>query len=276
VQSGYPFALVPFLLGQLAVSSVQLMTHYANDYFDFEADSANKTPTRWSGGSRVLVNGELPRETALRVALLVGAFAPLSAIALLVTSGARPMLVPVALIAVVQLLAWSYSGPPFKLHTRGLGEPTTALVVPFLTPLTGFAVLSGRVEFLPMALGLPLCLLQIAMLLGIEFPDRAGDRAVGKASWVVLLGPCRAARLTAALTVAAFVAAFLGPWFGVPGGVAVGWLGIVPLGALQLVRLCRGDYLHRSRWEQLGFGGVALFFLAIVVDLFALASMPGP
>ena len=54
-----------YLLGQAAVTAFQLMTHYANDYFDFEADKANLTPTPWSGGSRVLVGGGLPQATAL-------------------------------------------------------------------------------------------------------------------------------------------------------------------------------------------------------------------
>jgi 1,4-dihydroxy-2-naphthoate polyprenyltransferase len=277
VRSGYAFDLVPFLLGQLAVSAIQLMTHYANDYFDFEADLANRTPTRWSGGSRVLVNGELPRRVALHAALIVGLVAPLAAIALFATSDpTRPKLAAVLLLVLIQLLAWSYSGPPFKFHTRGLGEPTTALVVPFLTPLAGFTVLAGRIELLPMALSLPLCLLQIAMLLTIEFPDCEGDLAVGKSSWVVLLGPKRAAALTALLIVSAFATAFSGVWLGVAPGVAVGWLGILPLGALQLVRLARGDFRRQSAWEPLSFGAVTLFFLAILADLFVLASMPGP
>jgi 1,4-dihydroxy-2-naphthoate octaprenyltransferase len=277
VRSGYAFDLVPFLLGQLAVSAIQLMTHYANDYFDFEADLANRTPTRWSGGSRVLVSGELPRRVALHAALIAGLVAPLAAIALVTTSDpTRPKLAAVLLLVLTQLLAWSYSGPPFKFHTRGLGEPTTALVVPFLTPLVGFAVLAGRIELLPMALSLPLCLLQIAMLLTIEFPDAEGDHAVGKSSWVVLLGAKRAAELTALLIVGAFAAAFSGVWLGVPPGVAVGWLGILPLGALQLVRLARGDFRRRSAWEQLSFGAVTLFFFAILVELYVLASMPGP
>ncbi|MDB4979874.1 MAG: 1,4-dihydroxy-2-naphthoate polyprenyltransferase, partial [Myxococcales bacterium] len=42
--------------GQLAVTAIQLMTHYANDYFDLVADRANRTPTAWSGGSRVLAD----------------------------------------------------------------------------------------------------------------------------------------------------------------------------------------------------------------------------
>src|SRR5512132_3352925 len=58
-----------YALGQAAVTAFQLMTHYANDYFDYEADRANATPTQWSGGSRVLVGGELPRGVALGAAL---------------------------------------------------------------------------------------------------------------------------------------------------------------------------------------------------------------
>ncbi len=46
--------------GQGVVTTIQLMTHYSNDYFDLEADRANSTPTRWSGGSRVLPSGAIP------------------------------------------------------------------------------------------------------------------------------------------------------------------------------------------------------------------------
>src|ERR1700724_2579167 len=55
--------------GQLVVTAIQLATHYSNDYFDVAADKANATPTRWSGGSRVLVDGGLPRWVALATAL---------------------------------------------------------------------------------------------------------------------------------------------------------------------------------------------------------------
>src|SRR6185503_17692327 len=66
-------AIVPrrYALGQLAVTALQLMTHYANDYFDYDADRANLTPTRWSGGSRVLVEGALPRSAAFVAAVVL-------------------------------------------------------------------------------------------------------------------------------------------------------------------------------------------------------------
>ena len=268
-RSGHAFDLRAFLAGQLVITAIQLMTHYANDYFDFEADKANHTPTRWSGGSRVLVNGELPRIVALRAALFV-ALCALLGLVLLVAVSERQELGAVVLLIVVQALAWSHAGPPLRFHSRGLGEVATAVVVPLLTPLAGFVVQSQRVEIFPLVLSAPLCLLQIVMLITIEFPDHAGDRAVGKKTLVVLLGPRNAARLTLILMTLAFLLAALGTHAGVPSKVAFAWLALVPLALVQFVRTLR-DFPLPSAWERLAFGAVRLFFLAIVVDLIALA-----
>src|SRR3954453_11052565 len=56
---GASLNLPALLWGQLAITSIQLMTHYSNDYFDLPADLTNPTPTHWSGGSRVLPMGLL-------------------------------------------------------------------------------------------------------------------------------------------------------------------------------------------------------------------------
>ena len=75
---------VPLLiLGQVAVTSIQLMTHYSNDYYDLQADKANLTPTSWSGGSRILPNNLIDPQLALRMAVACGAIA-------LATSRASP------------------------------------------------------------------------------------------------------------------------------------------------------------------------------------------
>ena len=58
--AGAPLRPAALLWGQVAVSAIQLMTHYSNEYFDLAADRANQTPTRWAGGSRVLIEGRLP------------------------------------------------------------------------------------------------------------------------------------------------------------------------------------------------------------------------
>jgi 4-hydroxybenzoate polyprenyltransferase len=71
VTGGSAFDLRRYILGQAGITVVQLMTHYANDYFDLAADLANATPTRWSGGSRVLPSGALPAGLALWTAVVL-------------------------------------------------------------------------------------------------------------------------------------------------------------------------------------------------------------
>jgi 1,4-dihydroxy-2-naphthoate octaprenyltransferase len=121
-----------------------------------------------------------------------------------------------------------------------------------------------------LVLAAPLVLLQIAMLVTIEFPDHAGDRAVGKLSWVVALGPARAARVVQLTIAAAFALAALGIGFGVPSRAALLWAALAPLALHLCFRLQRRDYEHRSAWESLSFSAVALFFLGIVAQVAAL------
>src|SRR4051812_991494 len=124
-----------YLTGQLAVTAFQLMTHYANDYFDFEADRANLTPTRGSGGRRMLLGGGVPRRAALVAALALAA----AGLAIAAHAGARPgagALVLPAFLAIAGL-AWFYSAPPLRLCGTGLGELNTAVVVTGLVPFVG-------------------------------------------------------------------------------------------------------------------------------------------
>lgn len=53
---------------QLAVTALQLMTHYLNEYWDVEADRLNHNRMPFSGGSGVLVRGELSCKTAFTAA----------------------------------------------------------------------------------------------------------------------------------------------------------------------------------------------------------------
>ena len=166
------------LWGQIAVTATQLMTHYSNDYYDLAADRANLTPTRWSGGSRVLVEGGVQPAVARQTALLLG-LVTLGAAGMLAFVWQRgPLTLPLLLLAL--LLAWGYSAPPMQLHSRGLGELVGAFLIPGLTVLVGYYLQAGRLTLLPLLAALPLCLFQFVMLVCIELPDAAGDAAAGK------------------------------------------------------------------------------------------------
>jgi 1,4-dihydroxy-2-naphthoate octaprenyltransferase len=269
VRAGARFDLARHLVGQVAVTAFQLMTHYANDYFDFEADLANTTPTRWSGGSRVLLTREIPRTAALAAALLL-AVVGLAATAYLATrAGAGPWVAP-ALVAIF-VLAWEYSAPPLRLCATGLGELDTAVVVTALVPFVGLQLQApglegGRTLLLAIA---PLMALQFAMLLAIEFPDRAGDALVGKRTLIVRLGGWRGARLYAAITALAFAALPLLALLGLPRGVAVAAALPGPLALWRVRRTLHGDWRRPRRWETLTFWAVALLVLTTVAELAA-------
>jgi len=251
--------------GQAAVTAAHLMTHYCNDYFDFDADRANSTPTRWSGGSRVLPAGELPRAAALVAALILVALACV-ATGILVGHAGAPAGV-VMLMAAILVLSWEYSAPPLRLHSTGWGELDVAVVVSGLVPLTGFYLQAVQWRLLPFVAIAPLAGLQFTMLLAIEFPDAAGDAATGKQTLVVRHGAEWAARLYQGVIIAVYLSLPLLVTVGLPSIVAGCALLTAPIGAWQVLRMRRGAFRDPARWDSIAFWSVALLMLTSAAEL---------
>jgi 1,4-dihydroxy-2-naphthoate octaprenyltransferase len=252
--------------GQLAVTATQLATHYANDYFDLAADRANTTPTRWSGGSRVLVDGGLSPRVALVTALALTAVA-LGVVARFATGPFPHSVAPGVLLMIA--LSWAYSTPPLRLSARGLGELTTAFIVTFLVPWLGFVLQMGITwRLLPLAV-LPLCAFQFVMLVAIEFPDAAGDAATGKRTLVVRLGGPWAARLYVLVVAAAYLTLPLLVSCGLPARIAIAVSTTAPLAAWQVTRVAGGAWRERERWESVAFWSVALLIATGLVEILA-------
>jgi len=259
-----------YALGQGAVTAFQWMTHYANDYFDYDADVANATPTAWSGGSRVLANGVLPRSVAIITALVFAAIGVALAIAIGATGAGRLALPSYALVLV---LAWTYSAPPLRLCARGLGELDTALVVTVLVPWLGFYLqapsLTGA-DQLALTIVSP-ALLQFAMLIAIEFPDAVGDAAAGKRTLVVRLGASRAAKLYVVVTAAAFVWPFVALALGLPRTVALAMVVPAPIAVWRIARI--REHAQRDAFERLTFFSVVLVVASSAAALIAWLSI---
>jgi 1,4-dihydroxy-2-naphthoate octaprenyltransferase len=257
-----------YALGQAAVTAFQLMTHYANDYFDYDADRANATPTAWSGGSRVLAEGVLPRRTALIAAIVLAAVGAGVSIALVRAGGA---LIAPTLIAIA-VLSWEYSAPPLRLCGRGLGELDTAIVVTGLVPWLAWYLQTGRITGVGalVTATAPLACLQAAMLIAIELPDAAGDAATGKRTLVVRLGAAAAAKLYVALLLAAYALLAIGlarlPWPIVVGGAAT-----LPIASWRVARI--GEAYDPAAWERLGFWSVALLVGTAAGELAAAVAL---
>jgi 1,4-dihydroxy-2-naphthoate octaprenyltransferase len=276
VAGGATFFMRGFVLGQAAVTCIQLMTHYANDFFDVAADQANTTPTRWSGGSRVLATAALSpvvawhaaRVLLLLASVLIGVVAKLG--------GPGGGWAAVSLTAALAL-AWAYSAPPLRLHSRGLGELTTAVVVTGLVPVVGFVVQAGSLRgAAPLWCAIaPLVGLQFCMLLAVEFPDAVGDAATGKRTLVVRLGARGAAVLYRACLVAIYGAIPVLGLLAMPPLAALAAALMLPIAAWQFHRLGAGAWGDARAWESLAFRAVALVTGTALTELVAFVWLAG-
>ena len=266
---GHAIDVHRYALGQGAVTAFQLMTHYANDYFDYDADRANVTPTKWSGGSRVLVEGALPRKVALIAALVLAAIGIAVSAALVCDAGIATL--PV--LGAIAVLAWTYSAPPVRLCARGLGELATAIVVTGLVPWLAFSLQAPELRgasTLLLAIA-PLAVLQIAMVLAIEFPDAEGDAATGKRTLVVRLGAERAAQIYVLLMTAAYLCLPIASLLGLPTRVVIAATLPAPLAAWRVAGVAdSGDPKAHGR---LTFFAVFLLIGTTLAELVAFGTL---
>ena len=176
------------LLGQLLVTSVQLMTHYSNEYYDYDVDAASSaTRTPFSGGSGILVSGQLDRTVALHAARLCLSVA---VITLVLCGLLSPLMFIVGTLAL--LGGYYYSAPPIRLEGSGWGELNTAFLTGVLVPLTGYVMQTNRLDAALLIICASFMPIYIAMLLTFEFADYAADKAFGKKTLTVRIGVTRA------------------------------------------------------------------------------------
>lgn len=197
VQDG--FLAVPLLaLTLLGVALLQLGANAANDYFDRRADDANVTPTRFSGGSRVIQRGLLSARAMLGIAGALFAAGAVLGLLLAATLPSAAMLPVLGLGAAGALLGLAYTAPPLRLAHRGLGELAVGLgfgpLVMAGAYLVQRAAATGEATVTPLvwALSLPMGALVAAGLYVNEFPDKPWDAQAGKRTLVVRLDARRA------------------------------------------------------------------------------------
>jgi 1,4-dihydroxy-2-naphthoate octaprenyltransferase len=223
------FDIFTAVITLVAASAVHLGLNVANDVFDTMqgADDANPTPTKFSGGSRVLQNALVTmREMSLLAICCYGVAAALGVLLLIL----RPSPALLVIAALGFFISVAYTMPPFKLVYRGLGELSTAIGFGPVMLLGTYAVQSrGSLSTEAFLASVPLALL-VAMILYVnEIPDRAGDAKAGKLTLPV--------RWSKAAVIAGFDVSAGGSFVVVVGGVAAGLLPIPTLLVLLAVPL---------------------------------------
>ena len=257
--------------GQAGVTAVQLMTHYLNEFWDFEADRLNRNRTFWSGGSGVLPQGLLSPQTALFAAMICAGVAVV-VLGVLVRNY-HPGTTGILIFALAFLGAFFYSTPPARLAASGYGELTTSVIVAGLVPMFSYQLQSGRLSDLVLLASLPLILLSFAMLLAFEFPDHLADEAAGKRTLVVRLGARAGRGIHNSLLVATYLALGMSVLMGLPTRIVLGALIPLPLAIFQawlLWQIARGAPIA---WSRLTFGATALYALTAYMLAFGFWSL---
>ncbi len=182
------------LLTLVAAVALQACTNIKNDLDDHRsgADDRNRTPALgFTGGSRVIQRGLATRSDLLGAMLAFGAVS--AAIGVGLALAGRPWVIAFGVFGLV--LGFVYTGGPFKLANRGLGE--LAVAVAFGVGVVGGStyVQLGYVPRAAWAASIPVSLLVSLILFINGFQDAASDAEVSKRTSVVRLGLERAARV---------------------------------------------------------------------------------
>jgi 1,4-dihydroxy-2-naphthoate octaprenyltransferase len=225
------FDLASAALTIIGAAFVQLGLNVVNDVFDTiqGADDANVTPTKFSGGSRVIQYGLVSlRQMAILAAFFYVA-AALVGLALLATRGSVALLV----IGVVGLIvSLGYTAPPLKFVYRGLGEIAVAIGFGPLMLLGAYVVQTrGALSPEPFVASIPIALLVALILYVNEIPDRRGDAHAGKRTLPV--------RFSRAAVIGGYNAAAVAAYVAVVVGVVAGLLPIPALLMLLTIPLAR-------------------------------------
>ncbi len=245
---------------------MQLYIVFANDLADAETDRLNNTFTVFSGGSRVLVDGDITPHQ-LRNAAIAMATCCLLAGGVFTFFYHRFYIIPI--IAFGLVLVWMYSFPPVKMSYRGGGEILQMIGVGIVLPMVGYYGQSGAILAFPwetMAVILPS---QLACAAATSLPDEPSDRVSGKHTAAVNLG-LRGARWLVFLLNAAAVTA----------GAALFWLGVIefgsywllPIPAIATLALLFVPRAVPGKSELSLFVGVAIFVTLSLLGVLALAA----
>jgi 1,4-dihydroxy-2-naphthoate polyprenyltransferase len=207
------FSLGLAALTLLAGMAVHLGLNVANDVFDTLSgvDDVNFTPTKFSGGSRVLQYGLVSLRQMMTLAAVFYAVAIIIGLVLVAIAG--PGLLWLGIAGV--LISYFYTAPPLRLVHRGLGELAVALGFGPIMVLGAYFVQTGHYAWRPLILSIPVAILVMLILYANEIPDRFADAKGGKRTLVVRMSPAAVIRGYIASVAVAYLVVIAGVITGV-------------------------------------------------------------
>ena len=211
---------------------VHLATNLSNDYFDY-IQGTDDGPS--IGGSRVIQEGKISPVALKRAIILLYFLAFIIAFYLITTLDLWLML-PVVLFSFFSSLF--YVAPPIRYGYHGLGEVFVGINMGPIMVVGTYWVISGRLDWLPFYISLPVGLMVAAILYYQSIPDIRTDRAAGKKTIAVRLGRGRAVRGLIFFWGAIYTSIMVLIWTGHLNRVAIVCLFSIPI-FLRLLMLLR-------------------------------------
>ncbi len=191
------FSLVPALAAAVGALLLQILSNFANDYFDF----AKGVDTRERvGPTRVMAAGLLSaRELRLGMAVVLG-LAIVDGIYLILVGG-WPILV---LGAASILAALLYTGGPLPFGYRGLGDLFVFIFFGLAAVCGTYFVQAGTLSLAVLVTAVPVGFLITAILVVNNLRDIETDARAGKRTLAVLIGAENTRRQYLALLILAY------------------------------------------------------------------------
>ena len=191
-----------FLLCVAGIIGLHLGANLLNDYYDARgSDPINLRVTPFSGGSRVIQDGEITAGRVLMMALLL--FVVGFATGIWLAFAGRPLVIPIGMLGLGA--GWAYSAPPLRLMNRGWGEIVIFFAFGPLITLGTFYALSGTLSWTAFILGAPQGFFIAGVIWINQFPDYEADKKAGKRNLVVRSGPATSRLFYAFIMIAGFL-----------------------------------------------------------------------
>lgn len=211
--------------GLTAALAIQLAANFANDASDAArgADTAERL-----GPPRMVALGRISSRqmwTGVTLALLVAAGAGVA-----LTAIAGPIILVIGVVSVAAMLG--YVGGPIPYGYRGLGEVFVFVFFGIVATVGSRFVHDMTAPRAAWLLSIPIGMLVTAILVANNYRDLDTDRAAGKRTLAVILGPARTRTLFAILVYGAFplIALF----------AVVGWTPMLTVFAFLLISFATG------------------------------------
>lgn len=183
-----------FLLALIGGVFIHAGLNLANDYYDHVSglDESNKTPTPFSGGSRMIQENILSPRQVLRASIFC--FIVVISIGLYLN-----YVLPGNILLIVGIigvfLAFFYSAVPLQIGYTGFGELTCAIGFGPVMVFGSYYVQSQQFSLTPFIASVPVGIM-IALVLYInEFPDFNADSQKNKNTLIVIMGKKKAIKL---------------------------------------------------------------------------------